>query len=137
MSEPNFNVTILSCGITLHLYTFEEFKNFKYAIFYTSFLNSKITVNASAESGKKTITTSAWGAVIHRIILPEAGTYLVGADYSGTNVCFVSSGGGNKYLMPGGTALVTVDARTVIDFKSNTSNQATWTEFLPFYIRLM
>lgn len=100
-------------------------------------LSSKITINASAESGKKTITTSAWGAVIHSIILPEAGTYLVGADYSGTNVCFVFSGGGNKYLMPGGTALVTVDARTVIDFKSNTSNQATWMEFLPFYIRLM
>lgn len=103
-----------------------------------AFLSSnKGIINASAESNKKTLTTSAWGAVIHSIILPEAGTYLVGADYAGTNVCFVSSGGGNKYLMPGGTALVTVDARTVIDFKSNTSNQATWTEFLPFYIRLM
>lgn len=100
-------------------------------------LSSKITINASAESSKKTITTSAWGAVIHSIILQEAGTYLVGADYAGTNVCFVSSGGGNKYLMPGGTALITVDARTVIDFKSNTSNRATWTEFLPFYVRLM
>lgn len=103
---------------------------------YLSDLSSKITINASAESSKKTITTSAWGAVIHNIILREAGTYLVGADYAGTNVCFVSSGGGNKYLMPGGTALITVDARTVIDFKSNTSNQATWTEFLPFYVRL-
>ena len=105
---------------------------------YLSDLSSKITINASAESGKKTITTSAWGAVIHSIILPEAGTYLVGADYSGTNVCFISAGGGgNKYLMPGGTALVTVDGYTVVDFKSNTSLQAVWTEFLPFYIRLM
>ena len=103
---------------------------------YLSQLSSKITINASAESSKKTITTSTWGAVIHSIILQEAGTYLVGADYAGTNICFVSSGGGNKYLMPGGTALITVDARTVIDFKSNTSNQATWTEFLPFYVRL-
>ena len=106
---------------------------------YLSDLSSnKGIINASAESGKKTLTTSAWGAVIHSIILPEAGTYLVGADYSGTNVCFVSAGGGgNKYLMPGGTALVTVDGYTVVDFKSNTSLQAVWTEFLPFYIRLM
>ena len=99
--------------------------------------SNKGIINASAESNKKTLTTSAWGAVIHSIILPEAGTYLVGADYAGTNVCFVSSGGGNKYLMPGGTALVTVDGYTVVDFKSNTSLQAVWTEFLPFYIRLM
>ena len=97
---------------------------------------SKITVNASAESGKKTITTSAWGAVINSIILPEAGTYLVGADYSGTNVCFIAEGTSNKYLMPGGVALITVDARTTIAFRSNTSHQATWTEFLPFYVRL-
>ena len=39
--------------------------------------------------------------------------------------------------MPGGTAIVTVDARTEIYFKSNTAHQATWTEFLPFYVRLM
>ena len=29
MSESNFRVTVLSCGITVHLYTSVEFKNFK------------------------------------------------------------------------------------------------------------
>ena len=105
---------------------------------YLSQLSSnKGIINASAESNKKTLTTSAWGAAIHSIILPDAGTYLVGADYSGVNVCYVETPESNKYITPGGTAIVTVDARTEIYFKSNTAHQATWTEFLPFYVRLM
>ena len=92
--------------------------------------------NTSADSGKKTVTTNEWGAVIHGIILPESGTYLVGADYAGTNVCYVAATGGNKYISPGGVAVVTVTGRTVIDFRSNTANQTNWTEFLPFYVRL-
>lgn len=102
-----------------------------------SYLNGNKGINNnSAESAKKTITTSAWGAVIHSIILPEAGTYLVGADYAGTNVCYVAATGGNKYISQGGVAVVTVTGRTVIDFRSNTANQENWTEFLPFYVRL-
>ena len=92
--------------------------------------------NTSADSGKKTVTTNEWGAVIHSIILPETGTYLVGADYAGTNVCYVAATGGNKYISPGVVAVVTVMGRTVIDFRSNTANQANWTEFLPFFVRL-